>query len=152
MGDAPPPVHISSTRGRRLGVVAFGTVWSAVLVALSRIRLARGFHPLEWLVAAAVFCTLLALYYRSVRMAVVADADGLLIRNTFWTRRLGWADVEGFEGDEPDRRFDSWGIHAVRRGGREVALEAASRSNLLRRNAEVVGGYLEELRAWLPPR
>jgi hypothetical protein len=145
-----PAVRIESTWQRRASVVAFGVVWTTVLVGLLNIRLIHGLQPVEWLVAVAVFATLLLVWVRFYRVVVVAEPAGLLIRNTFSTRRFRWDDIERFEIDEPDSPLDPWQIVCHRRSGRKVVLEATRRVNLSPRSRQAVETYLRDLQAWLP--
>lgn len=46
---------------------------------------------------AAVGLVALGLLRRLPRVAVETDAEGLVVRNLLRTRRLGWAEVDGFE-------------------------------------------------------
>lgn len=63
----------------------------------------------------------LALRRRARAVAVETDAEGLVVRNLFTTRRLAWADVDGFE----EGRRRGFTLAAVRtRSGRRHALSA----------------------------
>ncbi len=70
---------------------------------------------------AAVGLAALALLRRLRRVAVETAAEGLVVRNLLRTRRLPWAEIEGFE----EGRRRGFTLAAVRtRSGRRHALSA----------------------------
>ncbi|GBC87134.1 hypothetical protein HRbin12_01135 [bacterium HR12] len=107
---------------RTLGLIAaVGIVFGAV--GLARGLAGQGVGATPWagggLLATGLVA--LALRRRARAVAVETDGEGLVVRNLFTTRRLAWADVDGFE----EGRRRGFTLAAVRtRSGRRHALSA----------------------------
>lgn len=92
---------------------------------------------------------------RAGRVAAVADASGLRVRNLFDTHGLEWADVARVS-VEPRTGGGGWGIVVTRCDATAVAIEAswgpwyASRGPLAKRNRRRCEGLVDRIEALRP--
>lgn len=89
--SARAPVVIRQPLLIRIYIAVFGVVWLSfvgtfAIASLSFVAIV----PFAMFAFGAVFIT------RMFRVAVVADDNGILVRNNFRTRRYAWSEVEGF--------------------------------------------------------
>jgi hypothetical protein len=128
--------------------------WVWVLFAVANlIDLAIQGHDHVSLVAAFVLLFVTGIVYTTAqRPRLVADADGLTIRNPVRDYRVGWAAVAGADptdllrvrcewpdGDKTGRQaIYSWAVHSSRR--RQVAAELRARSQTRQRSRGGFGG------------
>ena len=129
--------------------------WVWVLFAVANlIDLAIQGHDHVSLVAAFVLLFVTGIVYTTAqRPRLVADADGLTIRNPVRDYRVGWAAVAGADptdllrvrcewpdGDKTGRQaIYSWAVHSSRR--RQVAAELRARSQTRQRSRGGAGGF-----------
>jgi hypothetical protein len=131
-------VVIRQPAAMRLYVLGFGIVWCGFLVTF---LLDTG-SPLPVLMLAFGA----TIVYRTVRLGVFADVDGLRVRNNFSTKRFAWSEVEDFRLGPPSMGLPVGKvIHVLLRDGTIMALDVTTRPfgrAKLERN-------LVALRSWL---
>lgn len=125
----------------------FGLFWCGfVLVALVATLVDRRPEAL-FLVFMLAFGGTLS--YRMFRMEVVADVEGLLVRNYMRTKRYRWSEVEGFRLASP-----SFGmpfgktIYALLTDGEMSSLDVTMQMGLLPGGRRKRDAYLTQLRQW----
>jgi hypothetical protein len=81
-----------------------------------------------------------------LRLAVIADETGLVVRNNFGTEQLRWSEVEDFRvGAARGGQM----IHVLLRTGEFLPLDVTLRPALFGRGRRKLNSYLSALRAWL---
>jgi len=85
------------------------------------------------------------------RQAVIANEEGLLIRNIYRTSRYRWEEIEGFRTGRPS--FQPFGkqIHVLLRNGEIAPVDVSIRFFRFSGGEARVQEMLTRLRAWLPP-
>ena len=146
MGNRPAPVEIRQPRIVRIYLIGFSIVWCGFLVVIIALT-----HSGASVVPALMLVFGALLFSRLLRLGVVADDTGLLVRNNYRTKHYAWSDVEGFRVGGAMGGAWGKGIYVLLRNGEVVVLEATRRVAGLGRGAERLDGYLAALRAWLPP-
>ena len=130
----------------RVYIVAAGIVWVAVL-------LGSLFEPSTPAPLVPVLITIVGIVFfaRILRQAVIANEEGLLVRNIYRTSRYRWHEVEGFRTGRPS--FQPFGkqIHVLLRNGEIVPIDVSIRFWRFSGGEAKVQEMLTRLRAWLPP-
>lgn len=112
-------VTLDRIRRMLVMIAAVGLGFGAVGIARGLLGQGSVWTPWAGGGVGAVGLVALGLLRRLPRVAVETDAEGLVLRNLFRTRRLGWAEVDGFE----QGRRRGFTTAAVRtRSGRRHAL------------------------------
>jgi len=130
----------------RVYIVGFGIFWVVFLFAsLFRPSTAQPFVPILLIVVGVVF------FARIISQVVIANEDGLLVRNVYRTSRYRWEDVEGFRTGRPS--FQPFGkqINLLLRDGEIVPIDVSVRLWRFTGGEASVQEMLTRLRAWLPP-
>lgn len=155
-GAAKPdaPVRLQATAGKRIYAAVFGTAFFVLLVANATVMSQTHLSvlPLLLVVGCCLGCV------RMFRLAVIADEQGLVVRNFMRTHRLAWADIKEITLDPPVTKIDGWEIAVVRgpvgrslRPSKTIRLDAAKRA--VHRSPEKEKAELEptyqRLNAWL---
>jgi hypothetical protein len=93
------PVTILLPRPLRIYSIAFGFVWCGFLLFMFVALIIAGGGPVL-IFPLAVITVMLGFgapfIYRSIRLAVIAEGDQLIVRNRAGTRRFHREEVEGF--------------------------------------------------------
>jgi hypothetical protein len=132
----------------RVYMVVFGVVWCGIAAVATVGAAADG--------SAAVVIPLLmlgfgaALVYRFVRLDVVADDMGCVVRNTFVTKRYGRSEIEDFrvQASIPGAPFGKV-IVMLLRDGELIPLDVSKRLWFGDRGRAKLREYVNGLRAWL---
>ncbi|MCA1707420.1 MAG: PH domain-containing protein [Actinobacteria bacterium] len=145
----PASVRIRQPIALRVYIGVFGIGWCGFVAA--------GFVDLvprpESLLLLGMFVFGASLTYRMIRLEVVADSSGLLIRNYYRTRRYDWSDVEDFRVGGPTLGMPFGKvIHALLADGEIVTLDVTMRPWAFGRGTRERERYLQQLREWAPRR
>lgn len=140
-------VHIRQPVALRIYVVGFGTVWCAMLVSFAVAGRGQGAVSVVPLLMLGFGATLM---YRMLRVGVVADESGLLVRNSFRTKRFSWSEVEDFRvgGAAMGMPFGKV-VHVLLRNGEVLTLDVTMRPWLFARGRARLDEYVQALRSWL---
>jgi hypothetical protein len=135
----PERVEIRQPLLLRVWIAGFGVVWCGFLVAmLANVSAPTGVVPLLMLAFGAT------LYIRLFRLAVVANEDGLFVRNGLRTRRFDWSQIEDFR-----IRHYGQSIVVLLRDGGSLGLDVTRRPWLFASGRAQFDACFEGLRAWV---
>jgi hypothetical protein len=142
----PEPLRIHQPTALRAYIGAFGVFWCGIV--------AVGFFGLvpqpEALIPLGMLAFGGSLTYRMVRLEVVADDAGLLIRNYYKTRRYSWAEVEEFRlGSATLGMPFGKVIHALLANGEIVTLDVTMTPALFARGRKRRERHLRQLQEWV---
>lgn len=141
----PEPLRIRQPTALRVYMGAFGIVWCGFIAG----GLADLVPRPESLILLGMLAFGALLTYRMVRLEVVADASGLLIRNYYRTKRYDWSEVEDFRvGGSMLGMPRGKVIHALLVDGEVVTLDVTMRPWAFGRAIETRDRYLRQLREW----
>ncbi len=141
----PDPVSIRLPLPMRVYVGVFAVVW---LSGVGR-GLVDVFPRPETLVLVVMLAFGATLVYRNLRLDVVANADGLLVRNHFRTRRYGWHEVEDFRLGSPGFGLPFGKVlYALLATGDVTTLDVTMRWGLTASSRKNIAAYLDALRRW----
>jgi hypothetical protein len=142
----PDAVVIRQPAALRVYLCGFGLVWFGFLVAIG---IRRG--GASALVAGFMLLLGGTLFYRMLRLSVVADEAGLLVHNNSRTKRYPWTEVEDFRVGAPGMAMAiGKTVHVLLRDGTIVTLDVTTRPWFSKRAKAKLETYLAGLRAWLP--
>lgn len=129
----------------RVYVGVFGIFWLGGVAT----GLVRMFPQPETLVLVAMLVFGATLVYRMLRLEVVANGEGLLVRNHFRTRRYGWDEVEDFRLGSPGFGLPFGKVvYVLLAGGDVTTLDVTMRWGLTGRSRDKIAAYLSALREW----
>ena len=138
-------VEIRQPTIARVYIICFGLFWCGVLVdALLRRHSSADAAALLLMLGLGEGIVFLVL-----RLAVIADETGLVVRNNFGTEHLEWNEVEDFRvGGTTGGQFGKK-IQVLLRNGDLIALDATLRLSISGRGRRELDSDLAALRAWL---
>lgn len=138
-------VEIRPPIGQRIYIVALGIFWCGFLaVSIVATRSAASVVPLAMLAFGGT------LFYRMLRLEVIADETELLIRNHLGTKHLDRSEVEDFRVGRASMGMPFGKvIHVLLRNGEIMALDVTLRPWLFGSGPAKLESYLNSLRDWL---
>ena len=143
----PAPVRVQHPAVIRAYSAIFGLFWCGfVVVAL--VATIINLRP-EALLLVVMLAFGATITYRTFRMEVVADVDGLLVRNYFRTKRFRWGEVEAFRLGSPTMGMPvGKTIYALLKDGELISLDVTMRLGLLPSTRRKRDTLLDQLREW----
>ena len=145
MTDGEPELFtLRQPRGWRMAVGVFVAAWSAVLLSIAfsaRDDGATRVLPLAMLAVGLVAAV------RTLRLAVVARSEELVVRNPWTTRSVPRAEIAGFSTGR-HRRIGHRTAYAELRGGDHVRLAALDEPLPFPSREGVIERQLDRLEAW----